>query len=95
MKMYPVCHGDHRRRLLELTLGAKFPLIFPPLPGLPNARPSVPPPPFLLPSLPSSLPLSSAFPVASSPVISPLPFPFLCPYIPYPLNPATVSGGAL
>jgi len=78
-------HSNHRRRLLEMNVGARFPT-FP----TPSPLPSCPPSP-----LPSLHPLLSylSFPCYPSPSCL-FPFPFPWPYS-YPLNPARRFGGVL
>jgi len=69
---------SHTRRLLEMTVGAKFPLPFPsfPLPALPT-----PPCPSSSPLVPSLFPLSppSPIPFPSCLFLFPFPCPYLCP----------------
>ena len=80
----PTFYYKHRYRLLEMTVGARFP-----------ATPSPSPSPllsFLPPSLPSHPTCHSCHPFIPSPLSLSLPFPSLYPQ---PLNPAKGSGGPL
>jgi len=78
------CSTIHRRRLLEITAGARFPLptLSFPSPLIPAlSSPSSPP---FSPSVPPLLPLSLSFP-RPLPSCLPLPFPL---FLPLPLNEA-------
>jgi len=85
------CCWWHMRRLLEITVGARFPSLSLLFPSLPSLFPSI----FSL--LPSPVPASTPVPFLSCYPSSRL-LPFLghlpCPY-PYPLNPARGPGEAL